>query len=87
MNVAGAGGGGHMGNFVAALRSGKVSDLTADIEQGYMSSALPALANISYRVGRTINFDGKNERIIDDSEADKLLTRNYRKPYVVPNVV
>ena len=70
-----------------------------------MSTALPHLANISYRLGRTIVFDGpsmelgavslsnrKNEKFISpsggaDSAADKMLTRNYRRPYAVPDRV
>ncbi len=87
MNPAGSGSGGHFGNFIAALRSGKVSDLTCDIQEGYMSSALPLLANISYRLGRTLTFDGKKEKFESDSQADKMLTRDYRKPYIVPQQV
>ena len=36
------------------------------------------------RVGRTLSFDPKNEKFVGDAEADKLLTREYRKPFVVP---
>jgi hypothetical protein len=35
-------------------------------------------------VGRTLSFDPKNEKFVGDAEADKLLTREYRKPFVVP---
>ncbi|MBG0860923.1 MAG: Gfo/Idh/MocA family oxidoreductase [Bacteroidales bacterium] len=78
------GGSNHYGNFIDAIRSGKNEDLNADILEGYMSAALPALANISYRVGRKLTFDGTKEKFVKDKEADKLLTRVYRKPYVVP---
>ncbi len=44
-----------------------------------MSSTLPHLANISYRVDRPLQFDGKFEKFVNDKEADKLLTREYRK--------
>jgi len=81
------GGGGHYGNFIDAIRSGKNEDLHCDILDGYMSAALPALANISYRVGRRLFFDGATEKFIKDKAADKLLTREYRAPYVVPKVV
>jgi predicted dehydrogenase len=86
-NLAGAGGGGHFGNFIAALRSGRREDLNCDIEIGYMSTVLPHLGNISYRLGRSLAWDGKKERFVDDKEADKMLTRKYRKPYVVPERV
>jgi len=81
------GGGSHYGNFLDAIRSGKNEDLHCDIQDGYMSAALPALANISYRVGRQLHFDGTKEKFVKDPEADKLLTRNYRKPYIVPQQV
>ena len=87
LNLAGAGGGGHYGNFIAALRSGKREDQTCDIEVGYMSTVLPHLANISYRLGRCLKFDGKKEKFVNAKDADKMLTRKYRKPYVVPKNV
>jgi hypothetical protein len=52
-----------------------------------MSACLPALANISYRVGRKLTFDGTAEKFVKDKQADKLLTRDYRAPYVVPKEV
>ncbi len=84
MNLAGTGGEGHVGNFISSLRAGKQEDLTCEIEEGHLSSALPHLGNISYLVGRDLTFDGKKEKFVGDKEADKLLTRKYRKPYIVP---
>ncbi|HQG56479.1 MAG TPA: hypothetical protein PK496_05670 [Bacteroidales bacterium] len=52
-----------------------------------MSSALSHLGNIAYRTGRTLKFDPATEKFIGDDEANKLLTRNYRAPYVVPENV
>ena len=63
-----------------------LSDL-AEIEEGAASTVLVHLANISYRVGRTINFDSKTFTCIGDSEANKHLSREYRKPFVVPEKV
>ena len=51
--------------------------------QGHLSSALPHLANIAYRVGRSLVFDAKNETIKGDKEAENLLTREYRKGFEV----
>jgi predicted dehydrogenase len=84
MNLAGAGGSAHFVNFIRALRSGKKEDLTCDIEVGYMSTALPHLANISYRLGHKLTFNGAKEKFVGDKEADRMLTREYRAPYVVP---
>lgn len=39
------------------------------------------------RVGRKLVFDGKTERFVNDKDADAMLTRNYRKPFVVPEKV
>ena len=77
----------HPSNFIEAIRSGKDDTLHCDIKEGFYSSALPHLANISYRLGRELTFDGKKEKFIKDPQADKMLTRMYRKPYVVPNEV
>ncbi|MCX6225174.1 MAG: Gfo/Idh/MocA family oxidoreductase [Bacteroidia bacterium] len=81
------GGGDHFANFIDAIRSGKNEDLNCDIMEGYMSAALPALANISYRLGRQLTFDGTKEKFVRNPEADKMLTREYRKPYIVPQIV
>lgn len=85
--LAAPGGGGHYNNFVAAIRSGNRSILTCDIEEGFYSTALPLLGNISLRMGRELRFDGEAEKFVNDAEADKLLTRKYRDPYVVPDQV
>jgi hypothetical protein len=45
------------------------------------------LAKTNYRMGRTLRIDPQAERFIDDPEADKLLTQEYRAPYVVPEKV
>ena len=45
------------------------------------------LNKTNYRMGRTLTFDPKTERFLDDPEADKLLTRDYRKGYAVPDAV
>jgi predicted dehydrogenase len=78
---------GHYGNFIDAIRSGKDSDLHCQVYEGFMSAALPALANISYRLGRELTFDGAKEKFMKDKAADKMLTREYREPYVVPKEV
>ena len=45
----------------------------AAIEEGHLSAALAHMANIAYRVGRQLKFDGKTEKFVGDAEADKLL--------------
>jgi hypothetical protein len=38
-------------------------------------------------VGRSLTFDGKTETCVGDPEANKLLTREYRKGFVIPATV
>src|SRR5262249_33711930 len=122
-------GGGHFGNFIAAVKSRKVEDLNAPITEGHYSAALCHLGNMSYRlgeqvpftpkaksladhkeaadalermeaylkernikldewkltVGRKLTVDAKAETIVGDQDANKLLTRNYRKEFAVPD--
>jgi predicted dehydrogenase len=79
--------GDHWANFIEVLRSGRREDLHCEIREGFYSTVLPHLANISYRVGRGLRFMGAYERFVDDPEADTLLSRAYRYPYVVPEEV
>jgi predicted dehydrogenase len=74
----------HFENFIAAVRSRKREDLTAEIEEGAMSCVLMHLSNIAYRLGRTLNWDEKTWTVKGDAEATAMLTRNYRAPYIVP---
>jgi predicted dehydrogenase len=85
--LAAPGGADHYANFIDAVRAGSSDGLHCDINDGFYSSALPLLANISYRLGRELKFDGSKEKFVNDSEANKMLTREYRKPYIVPNAV
>jgi hypothetical protein len=57
--------------------------LHCEVETGATSAAVCHLATISYRVGRKIVWDDAKGRCVNDPEADKLITRDYRKPYVV----
>ncbi|MFX0145872.1 MAG: Gfo/Idh/MocA family protein [Candidatus Hodarchaeota archaeon] len=74
-------------NFVQAVKSRKHTDLAADILEGHLSAALCHMANISYRTGRKLIFDPVTETFTDDAEANELVWRKYREPYVVPAVV
>lgn len=123
--------GSHFANFIHAVRSRKRSDLNAEIEEGFISSALCHTSNISYRLGQQadpeaikdavkadkacldtferfkhhlavnnvdismdkailgqpLKMDPKAERFIDNAQANALLTRTYRAPFVVPEKV
>jgi predicted dehydrogenase len=73
----------HYQNFVDALRAGDPKILTCDILEGHLSSTLPHLANIAYLTKRSLEFDGKTEHFKNDKDADKLLTREYRKGFEI----
>ena len=79
--------GNHFGNFIDAVRSRKHSDLNAPIEEGAISTTLVHLANISYRLGRTLNVDAASYSCTGDEEANRMFKRNYRAPFVVPEKV
>jgi predicted dehydrogenase len=79
--------GNHYANFIDAVRSRKQSDLNAPIEEGAISTTLVHLANISYRLGRTLHFDAASYSCVGDAEANRMFTRKYRKPFVVPEKV
>jgi predicted dehydrogenase len=85
--LAAPGGTDHYANFIDAIRSGNNETLHADITEGHLSSSLPILANISYRLGRELRFMGDYEKFANDAEADMMLTRVYRKPYVIGDEV
>jgi predicted dehydrogenase len=77
----------HFQNWIAACRSRKHEDLAADVEQGHLSTAICHLAKISNQLKRSVHFDPKTERFVNDEEANRLLKRDYRPPYVVPEQV
>jgi len=121
----------HYANFIKAVRSRKVSDLTADILEGHLSAAISHQANISYQLGAkktpdqvrdavkndksvaealgrmeehlvannvdlkratltlgpVLEMNPKTERFTNSEAANKLVTREYRAPYIVPEKV
>jgi Oxidoreductase family, C-terminal alpha/beta domain len=72
----------HMQNFLSACRSRNDKGLHDEIGNAYLSASLCHLANISYRVGRKVTLT-PGPKFANDKEADALLTRQYRQPYVV----
>jgi predicted dehydrogenase len=74
----------HMQNLLAAIdmRSRPV----ADIEQGYISTASCILANNSMKLGRELTWDAERQEVANDREANELLRRRYRQPWIHPEV-
>ncbi|TWU64610.1 Gfo/Idh/MocA family protein [Crateriforma conspicua] len=77
----------HVKNWLDVIRSRKYTDLFADIAEGHLSASICHLANASSDVGRTLTFDADSEMFEGDSEANRLLTREYRSPYVLPESI
>jgi predicted dehydrogenase len=73
----------HLKNFLAAVDSR--SRPVADIEQGYISSASCILANLSLQLGRSLAYDPASGKVVGDDEANRLLRRPYRSPWVHPD--
>jgi predicted dehydrogenase len=80
----------HFQNFIDCIVSRNKADLHAPVEEGHISCALVHLANASYRLRRTINFNPETQEVIGDQEAAQLLRdgdRGYRQPFAVPQEV
>ena len=77
----------HFANFIDCVRSRKKEDLAAPVEEGHYSCTLVHLANVSYRLGRTLHFDPATEQVTGDDEANRLLRdgdRGYRSGFTIP---
>ncbi len=73
---------GHMRDFLAAIATrGRP---VADIEQGHISTASCILANNAMKLGRPLNWDHAKGEVTGDAEANALLQRPYRGPWVHP---
>jgi predicted dehydrogenase len=73
---------GHMKDLLAAIESrGRP---VADIEQGFISTASCILANLSMQLGRSLTWDSQAGQVTSDDEANRLLTRPYRGPWIHP---
>jgi hypothetical protein len=69
-------------NFIDCVKSRQHP--VENLDLGHHVSTVAHLGNIALRAGRKINWDAKKERVIDDSEANKLVTVKYRKPWELP---
>jgi predicted dehydrogenase len=73
----------HMLNFLEAIEN--KSRPVADIEEGHISTACCIIANLSMKTGRPLVYDPKTRQIVGDPEANKLLQRPYRQPWLHPD--
>jgi hypothetical protein len=74
----------HVQNFFECIRSGQRP--AADVEIGYKTITACHLGVIAYKTKRTIHWDAQRERITGDEEAQKLTSKEYRSPWLLPAV-
>jgi len=72
----------HMLNFLDAIDT--KTKPVADISEGHISTASCIIANLSMHLGRALVYDPVAKQFVNDPEANKLLQRNYRGPWVHP---
>ncbi len=70
---------GHLREFLDSVKSRKLT--TCDVEYGHRLTKAGLLGNIALKTGRRIQWDDRTETISGDSDAAKLVTRRYRKPW------
>jgi predicted dehydrogenase len=75
----------HVTNFLDCVRSRKQPNADADV--AHLTCGLVHLGEVAYRVGRVLHFDPEHEVFPDDREATALLTKEYRKPWTLPENV
>jgi len=56
----------------------------ADIGEGCISTVACVLANVSLQLGRSLTWDAAQGHVVGDDEANRLLARPYRAPWVHP---
>jgi len=71
----------HVLNFLDCVKSRQKPN--SDIETMHRSASAPHLANIAFKLGRKLTWDAQQEQFPGDPEANKLLTKDYRKPWKV----
>ena len=69
-------------DFIDCIETGKTP--VCDIEHGHRSSTMALLGMLTLKLGRSVAWDGEKQTILNDPEAQKLLAREYRAPWVYP---
>ncbi len=75
----------HLHDFLDCVRTRQRP--AADAEVAHLTCGLVHLGEIAYRAGRVLDFDPEAEHFVGDPEADKLLTKQYREPWSMPDPV
>jgi predicted dehydrogenase len=70
-------------DFLNSIKTGKLP--FADIEKGRQATNMALLGVLSARLGRSIEWDEKNDKILNDKQANKMLIRKYRGNWEYPS--
>jgi len=73
-------------NFLDAVKARDTSLIHGNVSDAHRSSAHCHLANISYRLGRSLEFDASTGKFKGDEQADAMLTRTYHPDFTVPTL-
>jgi len=71
----------HYQDWIDAIRNR--TRPVADVEIGHRSASVCNLANIAYRMHQELAWDPVSEKFAGNRKANKLRTKEYRKPYVL----
>jgi predicted dehydrogenase len=74
----------HLQNFLDCVRGGGRPN--ADAHTAHLSCALVHLGEIAHRTQRVLHFDPRTETILNDREANAMLTKEYCPPWALPRV-
>jgi predicted dehydrogenase len=72
----------HKADWLKSIREGHLRP-AVDIEIGHRTATLCNVANLSYLLGRNLSWDGEKQEVIGDEQANRLLSRPQRYPYVL----
>lgn len=71
-------------DLLVSIKTGRQP--VCDIEIGHRSTTMSLLGMLSLKVGRSLQWDGEKEQIVDDADANALLRREYRAPWAYPDI-
>ena len=72
----------HIRNFLDCIKSRR--DPVMTVEAGHFATATAHLGNVALLSGNRIVWDGREEKVVNDPKAARLLGREYRKPWSLP---
>ena len=71
-------------DLIKCIETGSVP--VCDIEIAHRSTNMSLLGMLSLKLGRSVEWNGDKEEVVGDAEANQLLSRDYRGPWVYPTV-